>query len=255
MENRRFLRTEALLGTEGLVRLQQAKVMIIGLGAVGGYALEALARAGVGHLVLVDFDVFDESNINRQILATTSSIGRKKTEVAQERVYEINPDCQVTIKEMFVNADTLPEILKEEVDYVVDAIDALNPKCCLMEALHNQGVPFISSMGAALKTDPSCIKIRHLNQTENCNLAKFIRKRLKRRGIDITQITCVSSNEQICLPETAIFEDDDNDINPVISCEANGRKRHTLGSLPTITAIFGLTIANQIIKNISKPLV
>lgn len=255
MDNKRFLRTEALLGSEGMERLKNAKVMIIGLGAVGGYALEALARSGIGKLVLVDFDVFDESNINRQILATTSTIGRKKTAVAAERVKEINPDCEVVIKDMFVNADTLDEIINVEVDYVVDAIDALNPKCCLMEALYNKGTPFISSMGAALKSDPSCIKVSRLSRTENCNLAKFIRKRLKKRGIDINKITCVASNEQCNLPETAIFDDEDVDENAVISCEAKGRKRHTLGSLPTITAIFGLTIANEIIKNISKKLV
>lgn len=251
MENRRFLRTEALLGKEGLERLRHARVMVVGLGAVGGYALEALARSGIGHLILVDFDIFDESNINRQILALSSTLGRKKTEVAAERVHEINPDCKVTVKDIFVNADTLDEILNEPIDYVVDAIDALNPKCCLMETLCQRGIPFISSMGAALKTDPSCIKLRKLNKTENCNLAKFIRKRLKRRGLDIGKINCVSSDEQILLPETAVFDDDDNDVNPVISCEAKGRKRHTLGSLPTITAIFGLTIANEIIQKIS----
>lgn len=255
MENRRFLRTEALLGVEGMNKLRNARVMVIGLGAVGGYALEALARSGIGKLILVDFDVFDETNINRQILAITSTIGRKKTAVALDRVKEINPDCEVVIKDMFVNADTLAEILAEKVDYVVDAIDALNPKCCLMEALYHQGTPFISSMGAALKSDASCIKIRHLSQTENCNLAKFIRKRLKKRGVDISKITCVSSNEQINIPDTAIFDDDSEAENEIISCEAKGRKRHTLGSLPTITAIFGLTIANEIIKNISKELV
>ena len=251
MENRRFLRTEALLGKEGMNRLKAAKVMIIGLGAVGGYVLEALARAGVGHLVLVDFDVFDESNINRQILALSSTIGRKKTEVAKERVLEINPDCDVKIIETFVNADTLPELLTEPVDYVVDAIDALNPKCCLMEALYNKQIPFISSMGAALKTDASCIAVRRLDKTENCSLARFVRKRLKRRGVDIKKITCVASNEQTDLPETAIFDDAENDANPVVSGGKNGRQRHTMGSLPTITAIFGLMIANEVIKNIA----
>lgn len=160
MENRRFLRTEALLGHEGMERLRGARVMVVGLGAVGGYALEALARAGVGHLTLVDFDVFDESNINRQILALNSTVGRKKTEVARERVLDINPDCDVKIIETFVNADTLPQLLAEPVDYVVDAIDALNPKCCLMETLYRNGIPFVSSMGAALKTDVSRIGLR-----------------------------------------------------------------------------------------------
>ena len=128
-----------LLGDEGLSRLQNAAVMVVGLGAVGGYALEALARSGIGRLVLVDFDVFDESNINRQILALTSTVGQKKTEVARRRVLDINPDCIVETRDMFVNADTLPQLLNIPVDFVVDAIDALNPKCCLMEALYERG--------------------------------------------------------------------------------------------------------------------
>ena len=252
LENRRFLRTEVLLGHEGMERLRGARVMVVGLGAVGGYALEALARAGVGHLTLVDFDVFDESNINRQILALSSTVGRKKTEVARERVLDINPDCDVKIIETFVNADTLPQLLAEPVDYVVDAIDALNPKCCLMEMLYRNGIPFISSMGAALKTDVSRIGLRRLSRTENCSLARFVRKRLKRRGVDIGKIVCVSSDEQVKLPATALFDDNENDANPVVSGGRNGRKRLTMGSLPTVTAVFGLTIAGEIIKNISR---
>lgn len=236
-------RTRMLLGDDGIVKLQKAKVMLIGLGAVGGYALEALARAGVGHLILVDFDVFDETNINRQILALSSTIGRKKTEVARERVLEINPECRVEIHDVFVNADTLPDLLAEPVDYVVDAIDALNPKCCLIEELYRREIPFISSMGAALKTDPAFIKCGSLSASKNCGLAKFIRKRLRRRGIEINQIQCVFSDEQINLPSEALC--------PSAEEPESGRVRHTLGSLPTITAIFGLTIANQVITKLA----
>ncbi len=239
----RLTRTRMLLGDEGLSRLQNAAVMVVGLGAVGGYALEALARSGIGRLVLVDFDVFDESNINRQILALTSTVGQKKTEVARRRVLDINPDCIVETKDMFVNADTLPQLLDIPVDFVVDAIDALNPKCCLMEALYERGIPFISSMGAALKTDPSFIKCGTLSASKNCGLAKFIRKRLRKRGLEISRINCVYSDEQVCLPETALAFDGD-DVSA-------GRVRHTLGSLPTITAIFGLTIANYVITSLS----
>lgn len=245
MVDERFKRTKLLLGEEGLNKLQNAAVMIIGLGAVGGYALEALARSGIGHLILVDFDVFDLTNINRQILATTATVGRKKIDVAKERVLDINPACKVETRDLFVNTETLPRLLNEKVDFVVDAIDALNPKCCLIEALHNAQIPFISSMGAALKSDPSCIHYGKLSATKNCGLSKFIRKRLKKRGVDITKICCVSSDEQIDLPETAIICSENED-NP------NGRKRNTLGSLPTITAIFGLTIANQVIKELIK---
>lgn len=243
IKDERFMRTKLLVGEEGLQRLQQASVMIIGLGAVGGYALEAIARSGVGRLILVDFDVFDISNINRQILALSSTVGQKKTEVAKARVHDINPYCVVETREVFVNADTLPDLLNEKFDFVVDAIDALNPKCCLIEALHNSGIPFASSMGAALKSEPSLIRLCMLNQTKNCGLAKFIRKRLKRRGVDIAQITCVASEEQVNLENGGFLINEE---------EENGtRPRNTLGSLPTITAIFGLTIANHVIKKIS----
>lgn len=249
-ENRRFLRTEALLGKEGMDRLQQATVMVVGLGAVGGYALEALARSGIGHLILVDFDVIEESNVNRQILALTSTIGEKKTIAAAKRVAEINPTCRVEVREMFANQDTIDELLRIPTDYVVDAIDALNPKCGLIEELWRRKIPFVSSMGAALKTDAACIKFGRLNSTKNCGLAKFIRKRLKKRGVALNEICCVSSDEQICYSENAVFMEEDVP-NRQISCQQQGRVRNTLGSLPTITAIFGLTIANQIIQSIA----
>lgn len=239
----RLTRTHMLLGDEGITRLQHATVMLIGLGAVGGYALEALARSGIGRLILVDFDVFDETNINRQILALSSTVGRLKTEVARERVLDINPDCRVEVRNLFVNAETLPALLETPVDFVIDAIDALNPKCCLMEELYRRGIPFISSMGAALKSDPAFIKCGTLSASKNCGLAKFIRKRLRRRGVEINRIQCVYSDEQISLPETALCAAE--------TAAENGRVRHTLGSLPTITAIFGLTIANYVITRLS----
>ena len=151
---------------------------------------------------------------------------------------------------MFVNADTLENLLSHKADMVVDAIDALNPKCCLMEELHKRGIPFISSMGAALKTNPACIKFANLSNTKNCSWARFIRKRLKKRGVDITQIDCVFSDEQTELLENAVFMDEES-MNTEISAGRQGRIRNTLGSLPTITAIFGLTIANQVILKLS----
>ena len=237
------MRTQALLGEENFKRLQNSSVMIVGLGAVGGYVLEALARSGIGHLILVDFDKVEESNINRQILALGSTIGQKKSELAAKRVKDINPDCKVEVRDMFVNAETLPELLEQKVDMVVDAIDSLNPKCGLMQALTERHIPFISSMGAALKTDTTSIKLQTLDKTKNCPLAKFIRKRLKHRGCDLKKIWCVSSDEVVSVPESALFmEDKPSD---------GGRQRHTMGSLPTVTAIFGLTIANEVILRLS----
>lgn len=244
MSDKRFTRTQMLLGAEGIKKLNKSKVMIIGLGAVGGYVLEALARSGIENFVLIDFDKFEESNINRQILALTETIGIEKIEVAKQRVLSINPKANVETINIFVNNDTIDNILQYNPDFVVDAIDALNPKCCLIQTLIERKIPFISSMGAALKTDPSKIKLGNLSNSKNCSLAKFVRKRLRKRQIDISKIRCVWSEEQTNLPEQAIeFDNNDN---------STGRIRHTLGSLPTITAIFGLTIANDIILRLSE---
>ena len=215
--------------------------MIIGLGAVGGYALEGIARAGVGRLILVDFDTFDETNINRQILALSSTVGRKKVEVARERVLEINPDCQVETRDMFVDGGNLPELLAEPVDFVVDAIDSLSAKCALLEELTRRNISFMSSQGAALRTDTACIKTGTLDTTRNCGLARQLRQRLRRRGVDVSRIKCVYSDEP----------PDPNRQNAILKNESpNGRD--TLGSLPTITAIFGLIIANEVIKTLAE---
>lgn len=229
----RLTRTALLVGEEGVQTFQNATVMIIGVGAVGGYALEAVARAGIGHILLVDFDTFDESNVNRQILALTSTIGRKKVEVAKERVLEINPDCRVEIFDLFVNADTLPDLLSHHADIVIDAIDSLSAKCCLIEELVKRQIPFISSMGAALRTDPSKIRLSTLDKTQNCGLAKMLRQRLRHNGVNLQQIKCVYSDEPAA--KTAQISDS-----------------HVLGSLPTITAIFGLTLANEVLRTLLK---
>lgn len=229
----RLTRTALLVGEEGVQTFQNATVMIIGVGAVGGYALEAVARAGIGHILLVDFDTFDESNVNRQILALTSTIGRKKVDVAKERVLEINPACRVEIFDLFVNADTLPDLLSHHADIVIDAIDSLSAKCCLIEELVKRQIPFISSMGAALRTDPSKIRLSTLDKTQNCGLAKMLRQRLRHNGVNLQQIKCVYSDEPAA--KTAQISDS-----------------HVLGSLPTITAIFGLTLANEVLRTLLK---
>ena len=235
----RFKRTEKLLGLKAMENIKSATVMIVGLGAVGGYALEAIARAGVGHLILIDFDSFDETNINRQILALTSTIGLKKTEVAYNRVKEINPDCVVEIKDMFVDAANIDDLLALKPDFVVDAIDSIKPKCEMIDALIKNNVEFVSSMGAALKTDSSCIKMANLNQTYNCPMARSVRQQLKKLNTDLTKVYCVFSAEKCDLNENAIEKNTDG-------------KKDILGSLPTITAIFGLMMANYAIKKLAN---
>lgn len=239
MTELRFMRTAALLGQNGLQNLQHSTVMIVGLGAVGGYALEAIARSGVGHLILVDFDRFDETNINRQILALDSTLGQKKTDVACERVQQINPACLVEIKDLRLSKENINTLFSQKVDYVIDAIDEMPAKCALMKFLAEKNIPFISSMGAALKTDASCVKVAKLSQTINCPMARRIRQILKKDGANIADIDCVFSSEQCILPENAIT------ANP------SGGKS-VLGSLPTITAIFGLMIAHHVIKTLAK---
>ena len=239
MENKRFLRTQALLGEEAMRKIQNSTIMIIGLGAVGGYALEAMARIGVGHLILVDFDTFDETNINRQILALTSTIGKKKIQVAYDRVKQINPDCEIITLDMFVNQENIDELIKLKPDFVIDAIDSLNEKCELIKALIDNNIEFISSMGAALKTDASTIKITRLNQTQNCAMARCMRQKLKKMQVDIQKINCVFSSEQSNLPKSAIVQ----------TCAG---EKQILGSISTITAIFGLMMANYVINNIIK---
>ncbi len=240
----RFERTELLLGKDGLAALKGSFVVVAGLGAVGGYAVEALARAGVGHLRLVDFDVVCRTNINRQIYALESTIGQKKTKLAAERVHEINPDCIVEALECFIHTDTMEQVLAGEPDIVIDAIDSLTPKVELLTALLQRNITSISSMGAALRDDPSLIRYGMISEVRFCPLASLLRKRIRRRGIS-PDVPCVYSMQP---PQKQALAQPTGENTNIPRGELRGRQRQILGSLPTITAIFGLTIANQAIK-------
>ena len=240
----RFTRTELLVGEESFDRLASSHVAVIGLGAVGGYAVEGLARSGIGKLTLVDFDEIQLSNINRQIYALESTLGRSKTSIARERVLDINPQCLVTAHNIFADEQTFALITQENPDIIIDAIDSLNPKIQVLRLSHTHGFKILSSMGAALRTDPTMIRIDDLSATKNCPLAKHVRKRLRKFHIE-EGITCVYSIEPVRFdyppPEprdTAIPHAD------------RGRERCTLGSLPTLTALFGLTLANEAIMTL-----
>lgn len=234
----RLSRTRLLLGDHDLDKLRKSTVMVVGCGAVGSFAIEALARAGIGKLILVDFDTVKISNINRQIFALHSTLGLEKTEAAANRLKDIAPDMTVEIIKTLVNADTVADVLNRPVDFVIDAIDSLNPKTILIETLIKRGIGFISSMGAALKTDPSKISIVPMKKTMHCPLAFFVRKRLRKRGVDMSfpvVYSCedVSQKEHLEVPQ---------DID-----QPTGRIRLNMGSLPTITGIFGLMCANYAI--------
>lgn len=244
----RFIRTQRLLGEERFQLLQSKMVTLVGLGAVGGYVLEGLVRAGVSRLRLIDFDTIQPSNLNRQILALETTIGRSKAEVAGERALAINGQCRVEVLPLFAGDDTMEQILDPQPDLLIDAIDSLNPKTQLLQAAYARRIPIISSMGAALRTDPTLIRSGDLFATSNCPLARHLRKRLRRRGVG-EGIFCVYSIETIDFDYRLPEEETQIGNAPFAD---RGRQRNVLGSLPTITGIFGLTIANQAIMQLSQ---
>ena len=240
----RFIRTEMLLGKEGLAKLRQARVTVVGLGAVGSYAAEGLARAGVGHLRLVDFDVVRQSNINRQLYALESTLGRPKVEVARERVLDINPQCDVEAMSVFVDAQTSPQLLAPAPSVVIDAIDSVSPKVELIAAAVSAGVRIISSMGAATRTDYRRIRVADISETDVCPLARMVRKKLKKRGVE-RGVTCVFSTEPPNRDALGSAEAEP----PPGEGEAleRGRRRRALGSLSCVTGMFGLIAAHEAI--------
>ncbi len=225
-------RTKLLIGEEGTERLKGTFAVVCGVGAVGGYALEGLVRAGVGHIRIVDADVFSESNLNRQILSTADTIGRRKAEVAAERARSINPDIEVETMCQIVSADTIPDILSGGPDIVMDCIDTIEHKSALLRAAAERGLRTFSSMGAALHFDTQSVRVATLRKTKVCPLAAAVRSRL--RDVDTSMVTCVYSEEQIGIkPE-----------------ERDEHGKSVLGSLPTVPAVFGMTLANEAIRYI-----
>ena len=237
MGDGRFSRIEQMIGRDGMDRLRAARAVVVGLGAVGSYATEALARAGVGGLRLVDFDTVHESNINRQLLALTSTIGRPKVEVAAARVRDINPACEVEALPLFAHAETMDRILAGPPNVLLDAIDGLNPKAELVSAALTRGVPVCSSMGAALRTDPTRVRTGWLTSATGCPLARRLRKAIRRRGLSTDDVLCVYSDEPV---DSSLLREPDEDD----AAAARGRSRLVLASLPTLTGVFGLTLAN-----------
>lgn len=234
-----FERTRLMYGEIAFNKIMNAKITIFGIGAVGGYALEAAARAGTGNITVYDFDTICPTNINRQILADHSTVGMKKIEAAEARVKLINPDCRFTGHDVFVNGSNVDELLREDPGIVIDAIDSVRPKVELLYALYGKGIPAISSMGAALRTDPTGIRHGELMETYHCPLAATLRKRLRRKGVTgISGITAIFSEEMAVIkpvePQTQ------KEPHPTTG---HGRKERILGSLPGITGIFGLHAA------------
>ena len=233
-----FSRTELLLGDEGMEKLKNARVAVFGVGGVGGYAVEALARSGVGALDLIDDDVVSPSNINRQIIALHSTIGMPKVEVAAARIADINPDCAVRTYRTFYTPDTADQFDFSQYDYVIDAIDTVTGKIALVMQAKESGTPIISSMGAGNKLDPAAFEVADISKTSVCPLARVMRRELKKRGVNHLKV--VYSREEALTPQGDIEE------------ETVHKKRATPGSVAFVPSVAGLILAGEVIKDIVK---
>lgn len=241
-----FIRLERFIGRDNIELLKGKHVALIGLGAVGGFALEALSRSAIGSFTLVDFDIISETNINRQILALHSTVGKKKALLARERVLDINPEAKVTALDIFAEEGRFDEIFSGA-DIIIDAIDSLGPKVSLLENAYKSGIPTISSMGAALRKDPFLIRTADLYDSWGCPLAREVRSRLRRRNVG-RGIEVVFSPEKVDFKYIPPEEDDEIEFDDKIL--NRGRKRVMLGSLPTVTAIFGEMLAHLALKKL-----
>lgn len=236
-----FTRTRIIYGRRAMDRLSSCRIAVFGVGGVGGYVVEALARSGVGALDLIDNDTVSITNLNRQIIALRSTVGRYKVDVARERVLDINPDCRAYVHKLFYLPETQGEIDFSRYDYVVDAIDTVTGKLTIIENAIKAGVPVISAMGAGNKTDPTAFEVTDIYKTEMCPLAKVMRHECKKRGIK--KLKVVYSKEK---PITPLKEEVDS------SGEDGGLRRSLPGSVAFVPSVAGLIIAGEIIRDLTK---
>ena len=232
-----FLRTEMLLGSEAIRRLQKARVAVFGLGGVGGYAVEALARSGVGSLDLIDSDTVSVSNLNRQLLATHSTVGMLKVDAARNRVLDINPDCIVRTSPVFYTPDTAGQFDFTQYDYIVDAIDTVTGKLALVERAKAADTPIICSMGTGNKLDASAFRVADISKTAMCPLARVMRKELSKRGI--RHLKVVYSQEEALTPTG--WEEE---------AAALG-KRQIPGSVAFVPGAAGLLLAGEVVRDLT----
>ena len=237
MIHEQFLRTQMLLGAEALERLRKARVAVFGIGGVGGYTVEALARSGVGQLDLIDSDTVSASNINRQILATHSTVGMPKVEAAKRRILDINPDCVVRMYQIFYTPETADRFDFSQYDYIVDAIDTVTGKLQLVQRAVEAGTPIICCMGTGNKLDASAFEVSDISKTSMCPLARIMRKELGKRGIKHLKV--VYSKEEALIPTG--WEEE---------AAALG-KRQIPGSVAFVPGAAGLILAGEVIKDIA----
>ena len=230
-----FSRTQMLLGPEAMEKLRQSRVAVFGIGGVGGYVVEALARAGIGALDLVDHDRIALSNLNRQIIATRETLGQYKVDVAEARIHSINPDCKVTIHRIFFLPETREQFVFSDYDYVVDAIDTVAGKLALVETAKAAGTPIICAMGAGNKLDPSAFRVADIYETSVCPLARVMRSECRKRGID--RLKVVYSTEP--------------PLQPLQQPEASSSaRRSTPGSVSFVPSVAGLILAGEVIRDL-----
>lgn len=230
-------RTQLLLGDEKMERLRRAHVLVVGLGGVGAYAAEMICRAGVGRMTIVDADIVQPTNINRQLPALHSTQGQKKAEVLQARFKDINPELELTVLPVFLKDDNIPELLDAaSYDFVVDAIDTLAPKCHLIAEAMKRRIKIVSSMGAGAKSDITQVRFADIWDTYHCGLSKAVRKRLQKMGIR-RKLPVVFSTEQA-------------DPNAVLLTEDEMNKKSTCGTVSYMPAVFGCYLAEYVIKRL-----
>lgn len=230
-----FSRTELLIGADGVEQLKNARVAIFGIGGVGGHVMEALARSGIGSLDVIDNDTVSVTNINRQILATQKTVGRYKTDVAKERILEINPQAHVLTCKTFFLPENADQFDFSQYDYVVDAIDTVSGKISLAEQAQKAGVPIISSMGAGNKMNPAAFEVADIYETSVCPLAKVMRRELKKRGIH--KLKVVYSKEKPLVPRES-------------EEQKTAQRRQIPGSVAFVPSVAGLIIAGEVVKDL-----
>ncbi len=243
-----FMRSIMLYGQEGFERLQKAHVAVVGLGGVGAYATEALVRAGIGKLRIIDCDIIKATDVNRQLLALSTNLGTSKIEAGSARLLAINPQLSLDARHAFFHFDTADALITRDLDFVLDAIDSLNPKAALIEHCAALSLPMISALGASSRTDPFAIRIATLNQTSVCPLARALRRHLRSRKIAADPPVIYSTEA----PHAAAFDDPDSDTPESVGPYVRGRKRRALPSISTIPGIVGLMAANFVIFELLK---
>ena len=225
------------IGEEALKKLKSSRILVVGLGGVGAFAAEMICRAGTGSMTIVDGDIIHTSNINRQLIALTSTLGLKKTELMASRLMDINPDLKLNIISDYVRGDRLSEILDEKFDYVLDAIDTLSPKIFLLWHSLQRKYPVVSSMGSGGKTDPLKIRITDISETTDCNLARILRKKLHKLGVR-------DGFKAVWSPETT-------DKTKIIPTDGEQNKASIVGTVSYMPAAFGIACASVVIRDIT----